>query len=194
MIVIILQVLLKTFFFLRVYPTLTPIIVMLKTVIYDLRIFMLFYSILISIFCLIFAVLGLGNSYDENGVFPPDEIDELDVELIDEETGTLRRFRFLKAKGGGGSGGGGDEDEDPAKDYYAIGLMLGELMWTLRLSLGDAAAIEASKKLALNENLIFWMIWLLVTILTSIIFLNFIVAEASASYVKVTQTLQLVIW
>lgn len=48
---------------------------MLKTVIYDLRIFMLFYTILISIFCLVFAVVGLGNSYDENGVFP---------EIIDE--------------------------------------------------------------------------------------------------------------
>jgi hypothetical protein len=36
--------------------------------------------------------------------------------------------------------------------------------------------------------------WLLITIVTSIIFLNFIVAEASASYVKVTSTLELVIW
>jgi hypothetical protein len=36
--------------------------------------------------------------------------------------------------------------------------------------------------------------WLLITIVTSIIFLNFIVAEASASYVKVTETLELVIW
>lgn len=116
MIVIVLQVLLKTFFFLRVYPTLTPIIVMLKTVIYDLRIFMLFYTILIGLFCMVLAVLGLGAEYDENGIFWPEEEDELDVELIDEEAGTYRRFRFLKAKGAGGGGGGGDS-ENPAKDY-----------------------------------------------------------------------------
>jgi hypothetical protein len=60
--------------------------------------------------------------------------------------------------------------------------------------MGDSAAIEASKFLAKNENIIFWLMWLLITIVTAIIFLNFIVAEASASYVKVTETLELVIW
>ena len=44
------------------------------------------------------------------------------------------------------------------------------------------------------ENIIFWLVWLLITIVTAIIFLNFIVAEASASYAKVTDTLELVIW
>lgn len=153
MIIIVLQVLLKSFFFLRVYPTLTPIIVMLKTVIYDLRIFMLFYTLLCGIFCLVFAVLGLGAPYDENGNPKIEEdFDELDVELIDEESGDYRYYRFLKAKGlgkggggkgGGGEGGGGDSD-NPAKDYEAIGLMAGEFLWTLRLSLGDPAACEAS--------------------------------------------------
>jgi hypothetical protein len=51
MLIIVIQVLLKTFFFLRIFPSLTPVIVMLKTVIYDLRIFMLFYLILITLFC-----------------------------------------------------------------------------------------------------------------------------------------------
>jgi hypothetical protein len=115
MIIIVLQVLFKTFFFLRVYPTLTPIIVMLKTVIYDLRIFMLFYMIIIALFCLALAVIGLGANYDENGIMFPEEEeeDELDEEL---DIGRRLRFRFLKAKGGGGGGGGGDS-EDPAKDY-----------------------------------------------------------------------------
>jgi hypothetical protein len=185
MIIIVLQVLLKSFFFLRVYPLLTPIIVMLKTVIYDLRIFMFFYIILIGLFCQTFAVLGLGNNYDENGNPKVIEIDEVDVEFVDEEQGTLRRFRFMKAKGGGGGSGSADDD-DPAADYQAIGLAAGEFLWTLRLSLGDPAACEAAKALARRENFIFWMLWLLITIITSIIFLNFIVAEASASYTKVT--------
>ena len=72
--------------------------------------------------------------------------------------------------------------------------MAGEFLWTLRLSLGDPAACEAAKELRRYENHIFWLMWLLITIVTSIIFLNFIVAEASASYLKVTQTLELVIW
>jgi hypothetical protein len=65
----------KTFFFLRIYPILTPIIVMLKNVVWDLKIFLFFYLILISLFSQLLAVIGLGNNYkmqmidqlDENG-------------------------------------------------------------------------------------------------------------------------------
>ena len=64
MCVIVLALLVKTFFFLRIFPLLTPIVVMLSEVIYDLRVFLLFYVILISFFSQIFAVLGLGNDYD----------------------------------------------------------------------------------------------------------------------------------
>lgn len=53
----------KTFFFLRIFPVLTPIVVMITNVIYDLRIFLLFYAILIALFSQIFAVLGLGNEW-----------------------------------------------------------------------------------------------------------------------------------
>lgn len=109
MCVIVLQVLLKTFFFLRVFPVLTPVIVMLKTVIYDLRIFMLFYTILLALFCQVFAILGLGNAYP-NLVNAEDLIDKEDIR---------RRLtlRILKPKGGGGGGGGGESaggiDMDP---------------------------------------------------------------------------------
>lgn len=51
----------KTFFFLRIFPTLTPIVMMLTNVIWDLRIFLLFYTILILLFSQLFAVLGLEN-------------------------------------------------------------------------------------------------------------------------------------
>jgi hypothetical protein len=181
MCVIVIQVLLKTFFFLRVFPVLTPVIVMLKTVIYDLRIFMLFYTILIGGFCNVFAVLGLGNAYPS----------KKDVSL-----------RYLKARAAGGSSGGGgsaglsitevpSELNKAAKEYNALGLHMGEFMWTLRLSIGDGSIIGASKLLGTKtENRIFWLLWILITIITSVIFLNFIVAEASASYTKVTETLE----
>ena len=128
-------------------------------------------------------MLGLGNTY-----IPEEEDGEAPALLI----------RMLKAKAKA-SGGSSSEDSalasvDPAKEYRAIGLSIGEILWTLRLSLGDGAAITASKLLDTWENDIFWILWIIVSIVTSIIFLNFIVAEASASYVKVTEILEQVIW
>jgi uncharacterized membrane protein YgcG len=84
---IVTQVIMKTFFFLRIFPTLAPIVVMLKTVVYDLRIFMLFYMILTIMFGQTFAIIGLGNKY----------ANVLNVV-----------GRSLKKKGGGGGAGGDD--------------------------------------------------------------------------------------
>ena len=43
------------------------------------------------------------------------------------------------------------------------------------------------------DTVMFWVIWLLSVSLTSIVFLNFIIAEASASYAKVTDDMQAII-
>lgn len=61
------------------------------------------------------------------------------------------------------------------------------------MSMGDFSAIGDSKALAQGENILFWLLWGLTVCVTCIIFLNFIVAEASASYTKVTETLKEVI-
>jgi len=66
-------------------------------------------------------------------------------------------------------------------------------MWTFRLSLGDFSAIKASKTLNKQESILFWVIWLLTCIITCIIFLNFVVAEACASYSKVKEYLDPII-
>ena len=50
MITLVVLLITKTFFFLRMFDSLTPIVVMITTVIYDLRIFLLFYTILILLF------------------------------------------------------------------------------------------------------------------------------------------------
>ena len=62
------------------------------------------------------------------------------------------------------------------------------------MSIGDNSLIEAAKNLEQAENIVFWILWLLGVVITSIVFLNFIVAEASGSYAKVTETLEQVIW
>ena len=40
---------------------------------------------------------------------------------------------------------------------------------------------------------IFWLMWILTVVVTSIIFLNFVVAEACASYSRVVESLESVI-
>jgi hypothetical protein len=85
---------------------------MITEVVYDLRIFLIFYIILLAAFCNIFAVLGLGN-YTGDGV-------------ID------------RSKNG--------------KEYEAIGLHLGEFLWTFKISLGDFSVINPSKSLTKIEN------------------------------------------
>jgi hypothetical protein len=51
----------------------------------------------------------------------------------------------------------------------------------LRISVGDFD-FEATKYLSPTENLIYWVIWVETVAVTCIIFLNFIIAEASNSY------------
>jgi len=39
-------------------------------------------------------------------------------------------------------------------------------------------------------QIIFWIIWLIICGVTSVVFLNFIIAEASASYSKVSENIE----
>jgi hypothetical protein len=65
---------------------------------------------------------------------------------------------------------------------------LGYFAATLRTALGDFD-FGASYYLPVNDNILYFIIWLLVVIVTCIIFLNFIIAEASASYQNVKDNL-----
>ena len=109
---IVLILITKTFFFLRLFPTLTPIVVMITNVIYDLRIFLFFYFILILLFSQLFAVVGLGNRNLRTDLSPSKR-----------------------------------EALELAVDYGTIGLHAGEFMWTLRMSMGDFAAIDEAMSL-----------------------------------------------
>jgi len=51
----------QNFLLLRIFDALSPIVTMLTNVIYDLRIFLLFYGILIFLFSLMIGILGIGN-------------------------------------------------------------------------------------------------------------------------------------
>ena len=65
---------------------------------------------------------------------------------------------------------------------------LGYILTAFRYSLGDFD-FEASTWLTPEENALFWCIWLLIVMITCVIFFNFIIAETGASYERVKDNL-----
>lgn len=62
-------------------------------------------------------------------------------------------------------------------------------MSVLRISLGDFDDFGEVVYLEPMESSIYWFVWILIVVLTCIVFLNFIIAEVSASYEKVKERL-----
>ena len=58
------------------------------------------------------------------------------------------------------------------------------------MSIGDYANLPAAGSLSYTSNIVYWFIWLITVIVTCVIFLNFIVAEASNSYNEVSEYLE----
>ena len=139
MIITIFTCLIKTFFYMRVVKEFSFIVTMLVNVIKDLIVFMVFFSILVLMFSLVFDVVSVNH----------------------------------------------------AKEYSHITPFLGNIFTTLRLALGDFdfRVLEPleNEQFALNQrqHIIFWSMWLIMVIFSSMIFLNFIIAEVSNSYRKV---------
>jgi len=65
---------------------------------------------------------------------------------------------------------------------------MGNVITTFRMSLGGFDW-GASKAAIANIERIYWGIWFIIVLITNIIFLNFIIAEASESYAKVNERL-----
>lgn len=75
----------------------------------------------------------------------------------------------------------------PCYEYKYLGLLVGNFLTTLRIAFGDYDQISASYYLYKSDNIMFWFCWLLIVAVTAIVFLNFIIAEASASYEKINE-------
>ena len=83
-----------------------------------------------------------------------------------------------------------DQPEDyPDEEYEKIGLWFGYIITVLRTSLGDFE-FQSSEFLTVGENHVYWIVWFAIVLTNCIIFLNFIIAEASASYEKVASDLE----
>lgn len=111
-ILVIILATIKTFFFLRIFKNLSYIVTMLTHVIYDLRIFLSFYILLLFMFSLIFGVLGL-NNYETPGALKT-YIDSL-PEDYENETGEMM----------------------PGQEYMAINILVSHFLFVYRASLGD---------------------------------------------------------
>lgn len=168
--IIILLLVVKTFFFLRIFSTLTPLVVMLTSVFGDLRPFMLFYSILIVMLGQLYCILGLGNVMHKKGKFSDAHLKNYE---LTEKDGNITHISGM-----------------PGVEYHHVGLWVGEILWTLRISIGDNSAIGPATVLDPVENIMFWICFFTTVFASNIVFLNFIVAEASATYSKVTETLE----
>ena len=156
MIISVLMLLVKTFFFLRIFKSLSYLVTMLQTVIYDLRIFGLFYVILLVLFSLIIDVLGIGNFAITDSTFSKNNSP--------------------------------DDDGYFGEEYASIGMFLGNIFQIMRISMGDYD-FDGANDLDDIENIVYWICWLLMVTITCIIFLNFIIAEASNSYAVVMETI-----
>ena len=145
----------KTFFFLRIFDSFSPIVTMLTNVISDLLVFLRMYSLLIVLFSLLLGILGVGNNQIE---------------------GKFKNYFGEDAEEIYG--------EMPGEEYLSVGFFIANILATLRMSMGDFD-FEAAVLLDDAEGKMFWVAWLLIVVVTMIIFLNFIIAEATASYENV---------
>ena len=87
----------------------------------------------------------------------------------------------------------------PAEEYEHIGRYMGNVMTTLRLSLGDfdfsiLREKESPKALLPKQHIMFWIIWLVMVIASSFIFFNFIIAEVTESYYTVKKDIKALIY
>lgn len=69
----------------------------------------------------------------------------------------------------------------PNQEYKNSGMFFGNLIYVFRTSVGNFD-FDSSTYLTPSENKLFWFMWILVTMLTMIIFLNFIISEIGAKY------------
>ena len=126
----------RTFNILRIFSFLSPIVVMLTTVVWQLRIFLTFYFILCVLFGLMFGVLGIGN-------------EKLDGKFRDHVIEVQSSNDFVAEAAAGVFNVDPDADlriidEDiPGVEYAKIGLFLGNMITIMRISMGDFEIIGA---------------------------------------------------
>ena len=82
-----------------------------------------------------------------------------------------------------------------AEEYKYVSPFFGNVLTTLRLALGDFDfGVLAGDKLNPKQHILFWIIWIIMVGFSSLIFLNFIIAEVSNSYQTVKDQIDALIY
>jgi hypothetical protein len=77
----------------------------------------------------------------------------------------------------------------PGDEFKKLGLFLGNILVVFKAAMGDFALIGPAIYLSDEENIMFWITFLMIIVCTNIIFLNFVIAEAGNSYNIVNEKL-----
>lgn len=137
---------------------------MLNSVIWKLKIFMTFFFIILVFFAEMFGVLGIGNI---------------------KRPGNFRLVFYDKDKKQNIS------DDAPNVDQRQINLLLGNIIHLFRISMGDFAIIDCVKYMEnASDVIVFWFLWFFMVLVLAVVFLNFVVAEASDTYNTVVESIE----
>ena len=120
----------ESFEYLRVVESFSYIVTMIRAVLYDLRVFCLFFAIVILSFSGVLDVFGRNGS----------------------------------------------------EEYQDVGPVMANIFATLRLSLGDFDFTLIEEQELFAMQLLFWFVWIGMVFFSSLVFLNFIIAEVGNSY------------
>lgn len=134
-------------------------VIMIKNVMVDLQEFILFYVILLIMFSVILGVLRVGNYETSKN----EDLKHI-IETHKNNKNNISEF--------------------PGFEYKNINQFITNILIIMRYSLGDFD-FGATNHLTPFERKIFWVTWVIIVLMTCIVFLNFIIAEVSESYNKV---------
>lgn len=83
---------------------------------------------------------------------------------------------------------------DGAEEYQTLPPMFKSIISTLRLTLGDFEFEILSEHLSPEQRIMYWISWVVMFFLGTLIFLNFIIAEVSSSYEDVKAEIDALIY
>jgi len=153
----------QTLKLLRIISAFSTLVAMLTSVFWKLKIFMTFFFLILVFFAEMFGVLGIGNI---------------------KRPGNYRLVFYDKEKKQNIS------DDAPNVDQRQINLLLGNIIHMFRISMGDFAIIDCAKYLENGSDIIvFWFLWFIMVLVLAVVFLNFVVAEASDTYNTVVESI-----
>ena len=85
--------------------------------------------------------------------------------------------------------------KNESSEYSMLGPFFGNIMSSVRLSLGDFDfSVLSGERLDARQQWLFWFIWVIMVIFATLIFLNFIIAEVSNSYAVVKEQIEALVY